>query len=277
MAAQVLAHRSRPRPDPRELAPQVTPALAAVVQRAMAIDPSARYQSVAEMLSALAAVGSGVDASAAPLQDVPSRTDVAPAAGGPLATRWSRLKAYAVGLALSAFIVALLPSLVWLSTTFVSEDYRPPAMRETNSSAWWLLAVAIAGVYLLMRRHVFFAAIGGPAVGEAKPQRVVDRSMRSGLRLAAAAAARGSVPMLLPWYVVLVAGLAKATDVAWPDDLFGSSWGLAWVLMPAAAVALVVRAVSRLRLRFGSLMMAMIHLGGAGMAAVLFVAYPLAI
>jgi hypothetical protein len=83
--------------------------------------------------------------------------------------------------------------------------------------------------------------------------------------------------MLFPWYVVLVAGLAKAGDVAWPDDVFGSGWGLAWVLMPAAAVALVVRGMSRLRLRFGSLVMAMMHLAGAGLAAALFVAYPLAI
>ncbi len=39
MAAQVMAHRNRPRPDPRQLAPQVSASLAAVVMRAMAIDP----------------------------------------------------------------------------------------------------------------------------------------------------------------------------------------------------------------------------------------------
>jgi serine/threonine protein kinase len=277
MAAQVLAHRSRPRPDPRELAPQVTASLAAVVNRAMAIEPADRYQSVAEMLAALAAVGSGVSSD---VHSTSSRTDEPPVlvpVTGPVVTRWSKLKTYAAGLALSAFIVALLPGLVWLSTAFVPDEHRPRAMRDSNSLVWWVLAVAIAGVFLLVRRQAFLTSIGGPAVGEAQPKRVVDRSMRSGLRLAAGAAARGSLPMLFPWYVVLVAGFAKAADVPWPDDLFGSTWGVAWVLMPAAAVVLVMRGVSRLRLRFGSLMMAMIHLAGAGLAAALFVAYPLAI
>jgi tRNA A-37 threonylcarbamoyl transferase component Bud32 len=279
MAAQVMAHRNKPRPDPRVLAPQVTPALAAVVMRAMAIDPSARYQSVDEMLAALTEVGAGVDLSVAP--DVGPRevtsSPEAPAQPITVVTRWSRLKAYEVGIALSAFIVALVPGLVWLSTVFVAEDYRPPAMSDANSTGWWVLAVVVAGVFLLIRRQVFLGLIGGPAVGEPRPQRVIDSSMRSGLRLAAAAAVRGSLPMLFPWYVVLVAGLAKAGDVAWPDDVFGSGWGVAWVLMPAAAVALVLRGMSRLRLRFGSLMMAMMHLAGAGLAAALFIAYPLAI
>lgn len=281
MAAQMLAHRSRPRPDPRELAPQVSAQLAAVVMRAMAIDPSARYQNVSEMLAALAAVGPVDESAPSPAQDVPASgaapMAAAPVHTGPLVTRLSRLKAYAVGLALSAFIVALLPGLVWVSTVFVSEEYRPPAMQDNNSSSWWMLAVAIAGVFLLVRRQGFFAAIGGPAVGEPQPQRVVDRSMLRGLRLAAGAAARGSLPMLFPWYVLLVAGFANAGGVAWPDDVFGSTWGVAWVLMPAAAVVLVVRGISRLRLRFGSLMMAMVHLVGAAMAVILFVAYPLAL
>jgi hypothetical protein len=231
------------------------------------------------MLSALAAVGAGVDPSVTP--DVrprePATSPEAPAHPGPVVTRWSRLKAYEVGFALSAFIVALLPGLVWLSTMFVPEEYRPPAMSDANSMGWWVLAVAVAGVFLLMRRQSFLAAIGGPAVGEPRPARIVDRSMRSGLRLAAVGAARGSLPMLFPWYVLVVAGIASAAGVQWPDDVFGSSWGVAWVLMPAAAVALVMRGISRLRLRLGSLMMAMIHLAGAGLAAVLFVAYPLAI
>ncbi len=284
MAAQVMAHRNRPRPDPRQLAPQVSASLAAVVMRAMAIDPSARYQGVAEMLAALAAA----DLSPAEVLPTSSRSDVLSTSSrsdtgsrneqlGPVVTRWSRLKTYAVGWALSAFIVALLPGLVWLSTAFVSDDYRPQAMRESSSFGWWLLAVAIAGVFLLTRRQGFLGLIGGPAVGQPAPQRVVDRSMRSGLGLAAGAAARGSLPMLFPWYVLLVAGFAKAADVAWPDDVFGTTWGLAWVLMPAAAALLVVRGISRLRLRFGSLLMAMMHLAAAGLAAVLFVAYPLAL
>jgi hypothetical protein len=283
MAAQVMAHRNRPRPDPRQLAPQVSASLAAVVMRAMAIEPTQRYQSVAEMLAALAVA----DVSPAEVLSTASRSEVDPSSDvprsdaplpvGPVVTRWSRLKTYAVGWALSAFIVALVPGLVWLSTAFVSDDYRPHSMRESSSFGWWLLAVAIAGVFLLTRRQGFLALIGGPPVGQPAPPRLVDRSMRSGLGLAAGAAARGSLPMLFPWYVVLVAGFAKAADVAWPDDVFGTTWGLAWVLMPAAAMLLVIRGISRLRLRFGSLLMAMMHLSGAGLAAVLFVAYPLAL
>ncbi|MEV7396686.1 serine/threonine-protein kinase [Aeromicrobium sp. NPDC092404] len=275
MAAQVMAHRNKPRPDPRELAPDVTPALAAVVQRAMAIDPSARYQSVGEMLSALATVELGALSTAS--RSEPSVPHPVERTAGPRVTRVDRLQAYAVGFALSAFIVALLPGLVWSTTLFVPEAQRPPAMRDPNATAWWLLAVAIAGVFLLMRRQVFLASIGGPAVGQPQPPRVVDPMMRSGLRLAASAALRGSLPMLFPWYVLLVSGFAEAGGVPWPDNLFDSTWGLAWVLMPAAVVVLVMRGVTRLRLRFGSLLMAMMHLGGAGLAAVLFVAYPFAI
>jgi hypothetical protein len=166
---------------------------------------------------------------------------------------------------------------VWVSIAFVPAGHRPPAMSDANATAWWVLAVVIAGAVLLVRRRTFLSSIGGPAVGEPRPERIVDGSMRHGLWLAAGAAARGALPMLFPWYVLLVSGLANAGGVEWPDDVFGSSWGVAWVLMPAAAVALVLRGVSRLRLRFGSLMMAMIHLAGAGLAAALFVAYPLAI
>jgi len=281
MAAQVMAHRNQPRPDPRQLAPQVSQSLAAGVQRAMAIHPGDRFQSVAEMLAALSA------SDVRPVEVVPPapRTGQAPISAGapahdnngPVVTRWTRLKAYATGLALSGFIVALVPGLVWLSTMFVADDYRPPAMRDTNSFGWWLLAVAIAGVFLIGRRRAFVTAIAGPQVGEPLPGRVVDRPMRRGLRLAAGAAARGSVPMLFPWYVSVVAGLAEAGDVTWPDDLFGTGWGVAWVLMPAAAVVLLLRAVARLKLRFGSMFLAMIHLTGAGLAAALFVAYPLAL
>jgi eukaryotic-like serine/threonine-protein kinase len=49
------------------------------------------------------------------------------------------------------------------------------------------------------------------------------------------------------------------------------------VLKPAATVELVLRGISRLRLRYGSLMLAMIHLAGAGQAAIVFVADPFAI
>jgi hypothetical protein len=47
------------------------------------------------------------------------------------------------------------------------------------------------------------------------------------------------------------------------------------VLMPLACVALGLRSVTRLRPRFGALVKSMIYALGAGLAAGLFVAYPL--
>jgi urea transport system substrate-binding protein len=50
------AHMEHPPPDPRALAPDVPEACAAVITKAMAKDPAARYQSAAEMLAALEGV-----------------------------------------------------------------------------------------------------------------------------------------------------------------------------------------------------------------------------
>ncbi|MFI5428236.1 serine/threonine-protein kinase [Aeromicrobium sp. UC242_57] len=61
MASPLLAHRTQPRPDPRDITPQVSASLVAVVHRAMAVDPDQRFASVEEMLRALEAVGDGVD------------------------------------------------------------------------------------------------------------------------------------------------------------------------------------------------------------------------
>ncbi|MCW2829495.1 MAG: hypothetical protein JWP31_187 [Aeromicrobium sp.] len=47
--------------------------------------------------------------------------------------------------------------------------------------------------------------------------------------------------------------------------------------MPAAAVALLVRGITRVRPRFGSLVMAGVFLSGSVLAVVLFVAYPQAV
>lgn len=278
MAGQLMAHRNHPRPDPRVITPEVSDSLAAVVARAMAIEPDDRYQSVHDMLAALAAVGTAPAAApaAAPTM-IPSRPvheSVERVTTGDVVTRWSKLGTFLVGLALSAFVVGLLPGLVWLTNSFVPFEYRPPAMRDSEALAWWMLAVGIAAAILLLRRASFFASISGPPVGELRPEHPFDAPMRSGVRVAAGAALRGSIPMLFPSYVALVAALAAAGGVVWPDEPF-SFWGVCWVLMPLACVALGLRSVTRLRPRFGALVKSMIYALGAGLAAGLFVAYPL--
>ncbi|MFI5428238.1 hypothetical protein [Aeromicrobium sp. UC242_57] len=99
----------------------------------------------------------------------------------------------------------------------------------------------------------------------------------AGLRTAAGAALRGSLPMLFPLYVLFGLGAGRGRRSPWPDDVLGTGWGIAWVLMPLAAVGLALRSVSRVRLRFGSMLMATIYLAGAALAAILFVAYPYAL
>lgn len=279
MAAQLMAHRNHPRPDPRAVTPEVSAPLAAVVARAMAIDPDDRYQSVHEMLAAL--VDTKPDLSSTPstpsLPSRPAPPALEPAAwtsAGGVVTRASKLGTFAVGLCLSAFLVALLPGLVWLTNAFVPFEYRPPAMQDSDALAWWMLAVGIAAAFLVLRRAAFFASLSGPPVGEPRPERLIDASMRSGLRVAAGAALRGSIPMLFPSYVVLVAAIAAAGGVEWPDDPF-TPWAVCWLLMPLACVALGVRSVTKLRPRFGALLKSTTYAVGAAMAAGLFVAYPL--
>ncbi|WP_162891220.1 serine/threonine-protein kinase [Aeromicrobium sp. A1-2] len=275
MATQLMAHRNEPRPDPRAYAPEVSPSLSAVVQRAMAIDPDQRYQGVAQMLDGLAAAD--LSPAAAPAAPAPGPA-IAPAAAtpaGPLATGWDRLQSYATGLALSAFIIALLPGLVWVTLAFVPLDYRPSAWDDTHAGDWWAVAAVIAVIHLLVRRRGFFAAISGPDKGTAMSPRRVDRPMRSGLRMAAGAGLRGSIPMLAPWYVLLVAGIAEASGIKWPDDVF-SAWGVAWLLMPLAAAMLGFRAITRLRPRFGAALKSTTYAVGAAAAVLLFAVYPLA-
>ncbi|REK69906.1 serine/threonine protein kinase [Aeromicrobium endophyticum] len=294
MAAQLLAHRNHPRPDPRDITPDVPERLAAVVQKAMAIEPAERYQTVHEMYAALADVGPLTDvAPRAAMPAVPA-TEVrrepsfprplsvdgdggVPASGGEaagLVSRVDKLRTFAVGLALSAFVVALLPGLIWLTNSFVSYEYRPPAMQEADAPAWWMLAVIIATVLLLARRGSFFGLLNGPAVGQPHSDRLVDADMWRGLRRSAGAAVRGSLPMLFPSYVAVVAGLASAGGIGWPDDVF-SAWGIYWLLMPLACVFLAVQSVTKLRPRFGAVLKSTMYAIGAAGAAALFVAYPL--
>ena len=276
MAAQLMAHRNHPRPDPRVLAPAVSASLAAVVARAMAVDPSARYQSVQEMLTALADVDTAPQVSTPDVVSAPpvAQDDTGWVQPGDAVTRWDKLTTFAVGVALSGFIVALVPGLVWLTNAFVPYEYRPEAMQDSNATAWWMLAVSIAAGILLLRRGSFFPSLSGPPVGAPRALRRVDADMRSALRVAAGAALRGSLPMLFPGYVAVVAALAAAGGVAWPDDLF-TFWGVCWVLMPLACVVLGVRSVVKLRPRFGALVTSTTYALGAALAAGLFVAYPL--
>ncbi len=283
MAAQLMAHRNHPRPDPRAITPEVPADLAAVVAKAMAVDPAHRHQSVREMLAALAGLGR-MPVVGVPSVGIPptgSGSVVAPPPGpvertstGDLVTRWSKLQTLGIGLTLSAFLVALIPGLVWLTNAFVPYDYRPDAMDDSNVTLWWMLAVGIAGAYLLMRRRELFALLGGPAVGEPRPERPVDAPMRKGLRLASRAAVRGSIPMLFPSYVVLVSALADSGGVSWPGDVF-DVWVVSWLLMPLACVFLAVRSIITLRLRLGAVVMSTAYAVGSAMAAGLFVAYPL--
>ena len=59
MPMVMFAHCYRPVPDPREVLPGIPEACAAIVRRAMAKDPSCRYQTAEEMLADLEAVLSG--------------------------------------------------------------------------------------------------------------------------------------------------------------------------------------------------------------------------
>lgn len=286
MAAQLMAHRNRHRPDPRAINPEVPGALAAVVARAMAVEPAQRYRTVHEMLAAIADLGPvpggapAVHAAGA----VPSfprplpvdSTGMTPRAAmtTEVVTRIGKLQTFAIGVALSAFVVALLPGLVWLVNAFVPPQYRPPAMGDSEAGVWWMLAVSIAVVILLLRRGSFFASLSGPSVGEPRPGRRVDAAMRSGLKAATGAALRGSIPMVFPVYVTLVAALVAGTGMTWPDDEF-SGWGICWLLMPLASVFLGLRSITVLRPRFGAIVKSTTYALGAAIAVALFVAYPL--
>jgi tRNA A-37 threonylcarbamoyl transferase component Bud32 len=276
MASQLLAHRNHPRPDPRASNPDVSPALAAVVRKAMAVEPADRYQSVQEMLRALAGIGTTPDSprTAAPVAPEAPSPSPSPSLSADAATRWSKLQTFSTGLALSAFVVALVPALVWFANAFVPYEYRPPAMQESDAPAWWMLAVVIAAAILLLQRRSFLVSLSGPAVGEPRPSRRVDAAMRSGVRTAAGAALRGSLPMLFPVYVVLVAALCEAGGVSWPSDVF-SAWGICWLLMPLACAFLALQSVATLRPRLGAMLRSTTYAVGAAAAAALFVAYPL--
>ena len=303
MASQLLAHRHEPRPDPRQLSPWVGPGLAGVVMRAMQIDPAHRYATVEEMLAALTTVAHDVlpmDAVPAPVAPTvqPASTGPVPPvvpmlprpgaaehpaefstpeSGEPVVRRSDRVRWLAAGGALSAFVVALLPGLVWAVSWTAPGDHRPASMDESSGSAWWMVAVAIALVLLLLRSRELLGSLAGPAVGEPRPGARVPRETRHGIGLAARCAAIGSVPLLFPWYVLGVHAFATAIGIDWPAEPFESVWSTAWLLMPAACFFLALRSLMVLRARFGAMLWSMLHLGAAGAGCVLFAVYPMAL
>lgn len=73
LVAIIHAHCFADRPDPRELVASVPAGCAAIVERAMAIEPENRYQTVAAMLRELQKFGSQVAVEAAPATDTHNR------------------------------------------------------------------------------------------------------------------------------------------------------------------------------------------------------------
>ncbi|EFQ84251.1 kinase domain protein [Aeromicrobium marinum DSM 15272] len=290
MSAQLMAHRHDPRPDPRAFAPNVGAELAAVVMRAMAIDPADRYGDVRQMLAAVTAVGVPA-AGPPPMPTGPAPDDVrtghvapvpAPAPSPPPypspvqaspVTRWSKLGTYGAGLAVCAFVVALVPGLVWGLSWIVPGEYRPGAWSDANGTAWWLLAVAVA-LLVLRRRDGFVTDLGGPAVGATRTGRVLADDAGRSIRAAARAAAAGSLPMLFPVYVWALALAVGAAGLTFPSDVFGTAGGIFWVLLPVAAAVLLVRGAGRIRFRLGSLVLSVLYFGAAAAAVVFFLAYP---
>lgn len=316
MASQLMAHRTQPRPDPRATAPWVGAGLAAVVQKAMAIDPADRYDGVGAMSTALAAVAGDVDATAvtqpapspapaterpaapplpvasvaepmirplsrpAELGDgrpvaprVPASPPVVPehAHTGPSVTRWTRLLSLALGLGASAVVLAVVPMVAWASLDLVPARMRPQVMDDLSADAWWMISVGIALVLLVLKRDRYFPRLAGPPVGAPLPDGPLAPSARGGIGQAAGAALRGSLPLLLPWYVLGLLFVLTSSGLGAPDDPFQDVWTTAWVLAPLVAIVLGVRSVTGMRMRLGAITLSFLCLVIAGAAAAYFV------
>ena len=288
MAAQLMAHRHQPRPDPRHVVPGLPDGLAQVVMRAMAVDPHQRFSGVPEMLGALAA------------EPVPSTEAVTPAPqatiGAPAArsassrpqspaahppeharssgvTSWSRLTTFTSGLVMSAFAVVAITTAAGLVGDLAPAEYRPASMASAGP-VWWMAAVTIALLCLLVRRRDFFARLAGPEIGAERPETLVGPSTRSGVWMAARAGLRGGSILLLGWYVAGLAELARAIDLSWPADVFSSAWSTIWVLLPLLALVLLWRSISGLRASFGAVALSFLCVCGAGLAILVFLAVP---
>jgi serine/threonine protein kinase len=307
MASQLMAHRTQPRPDPSTLAPWVGPRLAAVVRTAMAIDPADRYEGVAAMAAALAAAADDVVAdgpAAVPAPSIPAspapppveplvrplsrpaelgdrlpptpapERDESPGVGvpsGPTVTRATRLVALLLGLGASAVVLAIVPMIAWGSLDLVPPRFRPDVMDELSADAWWMVGVGIALVLLMLRRDVFFARLAGPEVGSPLPDGPLAPTARRGVAMAFGAAFRGSLPMLLPWYVLVLFLVLASVGVGVPADPYASAWTTLWVLAPLVAVVLGVRSLTGLRFRLGAMTLSFVLFCVGGAAAAYFV------
>ena len=134
--AKLYAHESRPPPSALECVPGLPPALDAVITRAMAKDPGARYQSAGDLgAAALAAVG------AAPPPQAERKVavgDAAPPLGGPALAPRRRLFAAAV-----AIVVLLAAGAVAALTVGGSnrKERSTAAQKGHSTSAQRLLAL----------------------------------------------------------------------------------------------------------------------------------------
>ncbi|MCR4511782.1 serine/threonine-protein kinase [Aeromicrobium sp. 50.2.37] len=314
MATQLMAHRTQARPDPRASAPWVGASLAAVVQKAMAIDPADRYAGVGAMAEALSAAVADVDTDAAarpvaqpaavlPTGPAPRPTaepvaepmirplsrpgelgdrrrppehvaEPAPEAlghAGPSVTRWTRLVSLLLGLAASAAVLAVVPMVAWASLDLAPSSTRPRAMDDLSADAWWMISVGIALVLLVLRRKRFFPRLAGPPVGAPLPDGPLAPSARSGIAMAFGASVKGSLPLLLPWYVLGLLAVLTASGLGAPDDPYADVWTTLWVLAPLVALVLGVRSVTGMRMRLGAITLSFLCLMIAAGAAVYFV------
>lgn len=305
MAAQLLAHRTQPRPDPTALAPWVGPRLAHVVRTAMAVEPGERYPSVQAMAAALEAAADDVRDAAAPApapvpvappvaaeplvrplsrpgelgdrRPEPAPPEVLPVVdgaqphAGPTVTRWTRLTSLLLGLGACAAVLAVVPMVAWGSLDLVPREVRPDAMDEVSADAWWMVAVGIALLLLVRGRERFFRLLAGPDVGSPLPDGPLAPTARSGVAMAARAAVGGSLPMLLPWYVLGLLATLTALGVDAPRDPYATLWTTLWVLAPLVAVVLGVRSLTGLRFRVGAMTLSFVLFCVAGGAAVYFV------
>ncbi|OUZ11324.1 hypothetical protein BHE97_05675 [Aeromicrobium sp. PE09-221] len=283
MAAQLMAHRHQPRPDPRRFEPGLSPGLSAVVMRAMATEPDHRFGSVTEMLDALvdetvpgavaAAPGAPVTRNAPPNDIGEPVQPQLPCAGPATVTSWSRMTTFGAGLLASAGVIAAVPTVAAMVGGLAPAEYRPESMTSA-APVWWMAAVTIALVSLLLRRREFFGRLAGPELGSERPAAVLGPSSRSGVRMALTASLRGASIFLFGWYVLGVSALADTLQAGWLSDPFSSPWSIGWVLMPMLAAVLLVRSITRLRPRFGAILMSFLCLCGAAVAALIFLAAP---
>ena len=89
--------------------------------------------------------------------------------------------------------------------------------------------------------------------------------------MAFGAAVKGSLPLLLPWYVLGLLALLTASGLGAPDDPYADVWTTLWVLAPLVAVVLGVRSVTGMRMRLGAITVSFLCLMIAAGAAVYFV------